>query len=219
MPHWLMPRQVVKQVIADDPASKPAPHPADPATPPRKPKNVLALSGGGSYGAYTAGVLNGWTRSNTRPEFDVVTGISTGALIAPLAFLGPDYDDKLRKHYTEVSQADVLKMRAWATIPFRESIAVGTPLRGMIEENLSDDVMRKVAAEHARGRRLYVATTNLENPAVGRLGHRGHRQQGHEEGPGAHPRRYSGVVLHPRHLPAGDAHGRGGRRREGGAAR
>src|SRR5262245_29363725 len=70
--------------------------PVEPYVPPpehaaftgRKPQNILVLSGGGAYGAFTAGVLNGWSQNHTRPEFDVVTGISTGALIAPMAFLG-----------------------------------------------------------------------------------------------------------------------------------
>jgi len=164
MPAWLLPRRLAKQVVAaDGPAKRPAAFVSlEAATPPRQPLNVLALSGGGSYGAYTAGVLNGWTRSNNRPDFDVVTGISTGALIAPLAFLGPQHDDDLRRFYTEIGQADVLKVRVWATIPFRDSVALGTPLRGMIEANLTEAVMGEIAREHAKGRRLYVATMNLE---------------------------------------------------------
>src|SRR5215216_4221972 len=66
-----------------------------------RPRNVLVLSGGAEDGAYTAGVLNGWTAAGTRPQFDVVTGISTGALIAPFAFLGPEYDEALARGYTE----------------------------------------------------------------------------------------------------------------------
>ena len=143
MPTWLLPRRLTKHVIADGPVKKPtATVSLEEATPPRKPLNVLALSGGGSYGAYTAGILNGWTRSNKRPDFDVVTGISTGALIAPLAFLGPKHDDNLRRFYTEIGQADVLRVRVWATIPFRDSVALGTPLRAMIETNLTKEVSR-----------------------------------------------------------------------------
>jgi Patatin-like phospholipase len=71
--------------------------PVQPVSTEREPRNVLVLSGGGANGAYTAGVLNGWTASGTRPQFDVVTGISTGALIAPFAFLGPEHDDTLRR--------------------------------------------------------------------------------------------------------------------------
>ena len=162
-PTWLLPRRLTKHVMADGPVKKPAPAVSlEVATPPRKPLNVLALSGGGSYGAYTAGILNGWTRSNKRPDFDVVTGISTGALIAPLAFLGPKHDDNLRRFYTEIGQADVLRVRVWATIPFRDSVALGTPLRAMIETNLTKEVFGEIAKEHAKGRRLYVATMNLE---------------------------------------------------------
>jgi predicted acylesterase/phospholipase RssA len=162
-PAWLLPSRLTRHVLADGPLKKPVPAVSlEVATPPRKPLNVLALSGGGSYGAYTAGILNGWTRSNKRPDFDVVTGISTGALIAPLAFLGPKHDDNLRRFYTEIGQADVLRVRVWATIPFRDSVALGTPLRAMIEANLTAEVFGEIAKEHAKGRRLYVATTNLE---------------------------------------------------------
>jgi predicted acylesterase/phospholipase RssA len=65
-----------------------------------RPFVYLALSGGGGGGAFGAGVLNGWSESGTRPEFTIVSGVSTGALIAPFAFLGPDYDDRLRQIYT-----------------------------------------------------------------------------------------------------------------------
>src|SRR5262249_20519263 len=69
--------------------------------------NILVLSGGGAYGAYSAGVLAGWTESGTRPNFDVVTGVSTGALVATLAFLGPERDPLLKRFYTTVTDKDV----------------------------------------------------------------------------------------------------------------
>jgi predicted acylesterase/phospholipase RssA len=145
------------------PDSPPVVFPAEPtAAAPRKPNTILALSGGGAYGAFTAGVLNGWTRNNTRPEFDVVTGVSTGALIAPLAFLGPKYDNELRKFYTEVSKRDVFIQRSWATVPFRDAIGTNAPLRRLVDSGLTDEVMAELAAEHRKGRRLYVATTRLE---------------------------------------------------------
>ena len=163
MPTWLLPSRMTRHITADGPTKPPpATVSLEAATPPRRPLNVLALSGGGSYGAYTAGILNGWSRANKRPDFDVVTGISTGALIAPLAFLGPKHDDDLRRFYTEIGQADVLKVRVWATIPFRDSFALNTPLRGLIETNLTDEILGDLATEHAKGRRLYVATMNLE---------------------------------------------------------
>ena len=75
------------------------------------PAYFLAISGGGDNGAYGAGFLNGWTASGTRPEFKVVTGISTGALIAPFAFLGPKYDYVLERVYTTTAQKDIFKKR------------------------------------------------------------------------------------------------------------
>lgn len=128
----------------------------------RRPRNVLALSGGGAYGAYTAGFLNGWTKSGTRPEFDVVTGISTGSLIAPFAFLGPAYDTHLGQLYTRVQATDIFRIRAWVSIPFRDSVASSAPLRNLIESEITPELMNRIAAEHRKGRRLYVGTTNLD---------------------------------------------------------
>lgn len=132
---------------------------ADPA----RPKTVLALSGGGMYGSYTAGVLNGWTQSGKRPEFDVVTGISTGGLIAPLAFLGPEYDGQMKLIYTRVTRRDIFTYRNWATIPFRDAVASTAPLREIVDAGLTDDMLLKMAAEHRKGRRLYVGTTNMDS--------------------------------------------------------
>lgn len=128
----------------------------------RPPRTVLALSGGGSYGAFTAGVLNGWSRTDNRPDFDVVTGISTGALIAPMAFLGPRYDPLLKQFYTEVDKRDVLGRRSYLTVPFRDAAFTNAPLRRLVESGLTDEVIKELAVEHARGRRLYIGTTRLE---------------------------------------------------------
>lgn len=127
----------------------------------RKPRNVLALSSGGLYGAYSAGVLDGWTRTGTRPEFDVVTGTSTGALIAPYAFLGSDYDVRSMELYTGVRAEDIFRVRAWITIPFRDALATSAPLRKLIESQVNQPLMELIAAEHRKGRRLYVGTTDL----------------------------------------------------------
>jgi hypothetical protein len=127
----------------------------------RAPQHVLALSGGGLYGAYSAGVLDGWTKSGTRPEFDVVTGSSTGALIAPFAFLGSGYDAQAMKLYTGVSAEDIFRIRTWVTIPFRDSIATTAPLRKLIQDQIDQPLMAKIATEHRKGRRLYVGTTDL----------------------------------------------------------
>lgn len=124
--------------------------------------NVLVLSGGGAYGAYTAGVLAGWSESGTRPSFDVVTGISTGALVATLAFLGPERDADLKHFYTTISDKDVYArksdLRALLSDSFRES----EPLAKLIEAVAGSELLRDIAAEHAKGRRLYVGTTQLD---------------------------------------------------------
>jgi predicted patatin/cPLA2 family phospholipase len=128
-------------------------------------RNVLCLSGGGSYGAFSAGVLYGWTQTGTRPTFDVVTGVSTGALIAPLAFIGCEYDEPLKQVYTTLRNKDIFRIRKTVRLLFlaTESLADNTPLAGVIEEYITPEVLRKVAAAHAAGRRLYVCTTELES--------------------------------------------------------
>jgi len=128
----------------------------------RRPRNIIAFSGGGAFGAYSAGFMDGWTKTGARPEFDVVTGISTGSLIAPFAFLGPEYDACLGQLYTRVQAADVFKMRTWILIPFKDSMATSIPLKNLIESQISPDLMEKIAVEHRKGRRLYVGTTNLD---------------------------------------------------------
>lgn len=130
--------------------------------PMRRPRNILVLSGGGAYGAYSAGFLDGWTKSGTRPEFDVVSGISTGALIAPFAFLGPEYDAKLGQLYTRVQATDIFRIRSWVSIPFKDSVASSGPLQKLIESQVTQELMDRIAAEHRKGRRLYVGTTNLD---------------------------------------------------------
>ena len=123
--------------------------------------SVLVLSGGGSDGAFGAGVLTGWTALGTRPEFDVVTGVSTGALMATLAFLGPAYDLQLRDFYTRSTNRDIYKSRGVFGL-LKGSMYNRAPLELAIANAITDEVLDKVAAEHARGRRLYVATTNLD---------------------------------------------------------
>lgn len=123
--------------------------------------HVLALSSGGAEGAYGAGVMKGWTESGERPEFDVVSGVSTGALIAVLAFLGPEYDDELERFYTETRARDVYRVRGALSI-LSDSLLDNSPLKSRIEAVVTRELLDKVAAEHRKGRRLYVATTNLD---------------------------------------------------------
>jgi predicted acylesterase/phospholipase RssA len=124
----------------------------------------LALSGGGSHGAYGAGVLIGWTDGGTRPEFDVVTGISTGALTATAVFLGPEYDDTLRM-YTKVSNKDIFKSRGLLAILLKDSMYDSAPLRALIAEQIDDVTLQAVAREYAKGRRLFIGTVNLDAQA------------------------------------------------------
>jgi hypothetical protein len=116
----------------------------------------LAISGGGSDGAYGGGVLAGWTQSGTRPEFAVVTGASIGALIAPFAFLGSRYDDEIRKNFT-ITAADIFEDRMT-----RDSLFDDWPLKRQVEQRVSAKLLAEIATEHTRGRRLFVATTNLD---------------------------------------------------------
>ncbi len=126
------------------------------------PINVLAISGGGSHGAFDVGVLAGWTAAGNRPTFDVVTGISTGAFIATFAFLGQRYDDFISETYLRVRQSDVFEQRAWLAILCSDSIASSAPLKRKIEEAITPELLKEVAAAHAAGRRLYIGTTNLD---------------------------------------------------------
>ena len=127
----------------------------------RPAKNVLCLSGGGAYGAFTAGVLVGWSASGRRPEFDVVTGISTGAIIAPLAFLGPKYDDRIRSFYTDISNEAIFRRRTVRGI-FSEALADNTPLADRLDAELTPQIISELAEAHRAGRRLYIGTTELE---------------------------------------------------------
>jgi hypothetical protein len=123
---------------------------------------VLAISGGGANGAYGAGLLKGWSKEGSRPVFKVVTGVSTGALIAPFAFLGKEYDAKLEKYYTTMSTKDVMAHRFPGTALFSDSLASNGPLARTIERVLTKEMLEKIAEEHRHGRRLFVGTANLD---------------------------------------------------------
>jgi predicted acylesterase/phospholipase RssA len=132
----------------------------------RAPRDVLVLSGGGMVGAYTAGVLKGWTASGRRPRFDVVTGVSTGALIAPFAFLGPDYDELLERGYTGARPADLYRLRYPTSLLWSDSLADAEPLRRRVESEITPELVARLAREHAEGRRLYIGTTNLDTKSL-----------------------------------------------------
>ncbi|HKQ98459.1 MAG TPA: patatin-like phospholipase family protein [Candidatus Polarisedimenticolia bacterium] len=131
-------------------------------TGPLPPSNFLAISGGGDNGAFGAGLMKGWSASGSRPEFKLVTGVSTGALIAPFAFLGPAYDDTLKSLYTEISMKDVAIERWMLSGIYHEAMADNTPLRQLVEKSIDRRVIEAIAAEDAKGRILLVGTTNLD---------------------------------------------------------
>ena len=123
---------------------------------------ALVLSGGGSNGAFGAGYLVGWSETGTRPTFKLVTGVSTGALIAPFAFLGAEYDSQLEVIVTQIKTKDIYKLRSPFKMLKRDSLAVTDPLKDLIEIAVDDTLLAAIATEHRRGRRLFVGTTNLD---------------------------------------------------------
>lgn len=139
---------------------------ADRLTPPRplltrNDLNILALSGGAAGGAFGAGALVGLSRSGRRPDFAIVTGVSTGALIAPLAFLGPDWDDQLIEAYTGGRASTLLSLRRFAA-GLGAGVFRGESLEELVSPFVNQALVDAVAREHAKGRRLLVATTNLD---------------------------------------------------------
>ena len=126
----------------------------------------LALSGGGGDGAFGAGILCGWTEAGTRPRFKLVTGISTGAIMAPFAFLGPEYDAKLKEAYTTISDKDIYKVPSLLKLVLNlgriEAAASTKPLAKLLERFIDENMLQAIAGEHNKGRRLIVGTTQLD---------------------------------------------------------
>jgi predicted acylesterase/phospholipase RssA len=126
------------------------------------PAVFLAISGGGDNGAFGAGLLNGWTVAGNRPEFKLVTGVSTGALIAPFAFLGPAYDDELKRFYTTVSPSDVAIRRWFLAAITSDALADNEPLWKLVESAVDQALLDAIAREYEKGRLLLVATVDLD---------------------------------------------------------
>ena len=126
------------------------------------PAVFLAVSGGGDNGAFGAGLLNGWTSAGTRPEFKLVTGISTGALIAPFAFLGPKHDATLKEVYTTSSPKNILNPRGMLAALFNDALADNRPLWQLTRKYVNEELLRQIAAEYAKGRFLLIGTTDLD---------------------------------------------------------
>ena len=134
---------------------------------PPQPGPWLVLSSGGSDGAFGAGLLNGLTAAGKRPEYAVVTGVSTGALIAPFAFAGARYDDALRDAFTKVTAADIYEAGRSG-----ESFVDSWPLRDFIAKEITPELFADIATAHRSGRRLFIATYNLdaERAAIWNMG-------------------------------------------------
>lgn len=124
--------------------------------------DVLALSGGAEDGAYGAGFLKGWSERGNRPEFTLVTGISTGALIAPFAFLGPKYDDVIKRLYTETSRNKIFLLTPFTVLFGGSAVADTAPLRKILREEIDAAFVAKLAKESRKGRILHIGTTNLD---------------------------------------------------------
>jgi len=125
---------------------------------------MLALSGGSDGGAFGAGFLNGWTDTGNRPLFDVVTGISTGALMAPFAFLGSSSDESLKAVYTGISADNIYLVRSLGEmISRRDAVANSKPLAQLLETYVDDKSIKKIGLEHKKGRRLFVGTTHIDS--------------------------------------------------------
>ncbi|MBX9749700.1 MAG: patatin-like phospholipase family protein [Roseococcus sp.] len=143
-----------------------------PATAPLPELDLLAISGGGDDGAFGAGVLSGWSELGTRPSFFLVTGVSTGALTAPFAFLGSAWDAALRAVYTEVTVADILEHRYYTAAIFDDAMADNRPLYRTISRHMDERMLAEIARAYDGGRLLLIATTNLdaERPVIWNIG-------------------------------------------------
>jgi hypothetical protein len=126
------------------------------------PTSYLAVSGGGDNGAFTAGFMNGWTKAGTRPQFKFVTGVSTGALIAPFAFLGPAYDGVLKSLYFNISSTDILKERNFYSILLGDAMNDSAPLWQLLQTHVTQNMVDAIGAEYGKGRLLFLGTTNLD---------------------------------------------------------
>jgi hypothetical protein len=133
---------------------------------------LLAISGGGDKGAFGAGLLNGWTAAGSRPRFKAVTGVSTGALIAPFAFLGPEYDKVLEEVYTTIAPEDVARPRSIIAAIQNDGMADNEPLWALISKYVDERLLAAIAAEHEKGRILLIGTTDLDarQPVIWNIG-------------------------------------------------
>jgi len=141
--------------------------------------HYLAISGGGADGAYGAGLLLGWTETGTRPEFTMVTGVSTGALTAPFAFLGSAYDAQLKELYTTLDTSSIFDRRSIFRIIRSDSVVDSAPLARMLDKYITEEMVAEIGEQYRRGRGLNIGTTNLDAGRaviwnIGRIAASGH---------------------------------------------
>ncbi|WEM44520.1 patatin-like phospholipase family protein (plasmid) [Photobacterium sp. DA100] len=129
----------------------------------RQSLNYLALSGGGFNGAFSAGILTAWTEQGDRPQFDVVTGISTGAIVSVFAFLGSDYDDVLTELYTETDFDDLFRYRNIFSLVRHQSVLDTSPFEKKVRQIVTDDLVAEIASQNRAGRSLIIGTANIDN--------------------------------------------------------
>ncbi|MBL9166848.1 MAG: patatin-like phospholipase family protein [Verrucomicrobiales bacterium] len=137
-----------------------------------QPVSILALSGGGMNGAFGAGFLCGWTQHGSRPQFDLVTGISAGSLLAPFAFLGTNHDGTLCQIQAELGPKGIVRRKGFLHLLREDSLFDTTPLQRLLERYITPELVEQIAQEHAKGRRLWVGTANLDSrrPVIWDLG-------------------------------------------------
>jgi hypothetical protein len=139
---------------------------------PLPPAEMLAISGGGDDGAFGAGLLVGWTAHGDRPVFKGVTGVSTGALSAPFAFLGSDYDPQLRAVYTQITARNIFRPRGKLAALFQDALGDTAPLRETVARFVDDRMIQRIAEEYGKGRLLLIMSTNLDagQPCIWNIG-------------------------------------------------
>ena len=136
-------------------------------------RHFMAISGGGDDGAFGAGLLVGWSARGDRPEFDVVTGVSTGSLSAPFVFLGQKYDAQLKEIYTDTTANDIFVRRPTVLAAIAsDAVSDSAPLRRMIARYLDQTMVQRIAEEYNKGRLLFILTTNLDQgrPVIWNIG-------------------------------------------------
>jgi predicted acylesterase/phospholipase RssA len=134
--------------------------------------NLLAISGGGANGAFGAGLLTGWTLAGTRPTFKLVTGVSTGGLTAPFAFLGSAWDAPLTAVYTGITPSDVFERRGFTAAIWNDALSDTSPLFRLISRLANQEMLTAIAQEYAKGRLLMIGTTDLDagRPVIWNIG-------------------------------------------------